>query len=59
MGKEKAKSYKWVKAEDVIVCVVDGVTPLEEFKNYAKMVVEMTQAGWKPYKWKYNKGLKF
>ena len=53
------KKYKWHKTNDVIVCEVDGKDSIEEFKNYAKMCVEMEEAGWKPYGWKDKEDLNF
>lgn len=48
----KEKEYKWHKENDIIVCVVGGKNSIEQFKNYARMIVEMEKSGWKPYGWK-------
>jgi len=31
----------------------------DAFKNYTKMVAEMTTNGWKPYKWSYKTKINF
>lgn len=56
---EPTQKYKWHKENDVIVCEVDGLNPSDQFRNYVKMVVEMTEAGWEPYEWTYDKKLNF
>jgi hypothetical protein len=56
---KKPDKYKWVKENDVIVCEVDGRDDFERFRNYAKMVVEMREAGWKPYKWSDKEKIDF
>ena len=57
------KRYEWVqkrgKTPIVVECVIGGKDEIKQFRNYARMVYEMTKNGWKPYGWDYKTNLNF